>query len=290
MVSKDDITRRTLMHSEIDSSKVLDIKSDDSKDEVVQQSPLEPIIKRGKLRVGYHAENLPFSFINDKGDLVGLDVELMHILARELKVDVEFIEWTYETVFNDLNNNKFDIAIGGLIVNPERLAKADFSNPYIDMNTALVAKDHMRNKFKSWRFIDEKLSVRLGVVGERRAKNVKQYLTNTEIVLLETYSEFFTDNPKEVDALIISAEAGSAWTILYPSYSVVLPEPHLKAYAAFATPMASSNLEGLLNDWLQMKQKSGLIDKLYNKWILGEEVEQKKGRWSIGRDLFDLWE
>jgi Na+/H+-dicarboxylate symporter/ABC-type amino acid transport substrate-binding protein len=290
MVSKDDITRRTLMHSEIDGSKTRDIYKGESKNEVVQESPLEPIIKRGKLRVGYHPENMPFSFINDKGDLVGLDVELMHILARDLKIDVEFIEWTYETVFNDLNENKFDIAIGGLIVNPERLAKADFSNPYIDMNTALVAKDHLRNKLKSWRFIDEKLNIRLGVVGERRAKNVKQYLMNTEIVVLETYSEFFTDNPKEVDALVISAEAGSAWTILYPSFSVVLPEPHQKAYAAFATPMAPSNLEGFLNDWLQMKQKSGHIDKLYNKWILGEEVEQKQGRWSMGRDLFGLWD
>ena len=290
MVSQDDISRRTLMHSEIDSSKRLDTSKSELKKEVIQQSPLEPIIMRGKLRVGYHPENLPFSFINDKGDLVGMDIELMHILARELKVGIEFIEWTYDSVFDDLNANKFDIAIGGLIVNPERLAKADFSNPYIDITTALVAKDHLRHKFKSWRFIDDKLNVRLGVVGERRAENAKQYLKNTEIVLLKTYSEFFTDNPKKVDALIISAEAGSAWTILHPSYSVVLPEPHLKAYAALATPMSSSNLEGFLNDWLQMKQKSGQIDKLYSKWILGEEHEQKKVRWSIGRDLLNLWD
>ncbi|MGD9301550.1 MAG: transporter substrate-binding domain-containing protein, partial [Desulfobacterales bacterium] len=113
---------------------------------------------------------------------------------------------------------------------------------------------------------------------------------NTDVVRLETYSDFFKDTPKEVDALVISAEAGSAWTILYPAYSVVVPEPHLKANAAFAIPLDSSDFEELLNDWLQMNQTSGIIDKLYNKWILGVEVEQKKGRWSIGRDLFGLWE
>ena len=129
-----------------------------------------------------------------------------------------------------------------------------------------------------------------GVVGEKRAKNVKRYLPNTEIVLLETYSDFFTDNPKTVDALVISAEAGSAWTILYPAYSVVVPEPHLKANAAFAMPLAALDFEDFINDWLQMEQTSGIIDKLYNKWILGMTVEQKKGRWSIGRDLFGLWE
>jgi Na+/H+-dicarboxylate symporter/ABC-type amino acid transport substrate-binding protein len=290
MVSKEDITRRTLMRAEIKDSHKTDIREIRSKEELNPKSPLNSIIKRGKLRVGYHPENLPFSFINDKGDLVGFDVELMHVLARELKVEIEFIEWTYETVFKDLNRGKFDITIGGLIVNPERLAKANFSNPYMNITTAVVVEDHRRNEFKSWRAIDKEHNTRVGVVGERRAKNVKHYLPNTDVVRLETYSDFFKDTPKEVDALVISAEAGSAWTILYPAYSVVVPEPHLKANAAFAIPLDSSDFEELLNDWLQMNQTSGIIDKLYNKWILGVEVEQKKGRWSIGRDLFGLWE
>ena len=212
------------------------------------------------------------------------------MLAREMKVEIEFIEWTYETVFKDLDQNKFDIAIGGLIVNPERLAKANFSNPYMNMTTAVVVKDHRRNQFKSWRLIDKEPIIRLGVVGDRRARNVKRYLPNSEIVLLETYSDFFKDNPKDVDVLVISAEAGSAWTILYPAYSVVVPEPHLKSNAALAIPLGDSDFGDFVNNWLQMKQTSGIIDKLYNKWILGTKVEQKKGRWSIGRDVLGLWE
>jgi ABC-type amino acid transport substrate-binding protein len=290
MVSKEDLQRRTLMQSEVKDLHKADIKETGSKEAIGPKNPLKSIIKRGKLRVGYHPENLPFSFVNDNGDLVGFDVELMHVLARELKVEIEFIEWTYKTVVKDLNQGKFDIAIGGLIVNPERLVKANFSNPYMNMTTAVVVKDHRRYEFKSWRAIDKKLNTRVGVVGEKRANNVKLYLPNTEIVLLETYSDFFTDNPKGVDALVISAEAGSAWTILFPAYSVVVPEPHLKANAAFAMPLATLDFEDFVNDWLKMNQTSGIIDKLYNKWILGTKVEQKKRRWSIGRDLFGLWE
>jgi ABC-type amino acid transport substrate-binding protein len=278
------------MHAEIKDPHKGDIKEISSKETIAPKNPLKSIIKRGKLRVGYHPENLPFSFVNDRGDLVGFDVELMHVLARELKVEVEFIEWTYKTIFSDLDQGKFDIAIGGLIVNPERLTKANFSNPYINMTTAVVVKDHRRNEFNSWRAIDKNLNARIGVVGEKRAKDVKRYLPNTEVVLLETYRDFFTDNPKEVDTLLISAEAGSAWTILYPTYSVAVPEPHLKSNAAFAIPLASLDFEDFVNDWLQMNQTSGIIDKLYKKWILGMEAEQKKGRWSIGRDLLGWWE
>jgi Na+/H+-dicarboxylate symporter len=290
MVSKEDITRRTLMHAEIKDLHKADRKEAASKEAIGPNNPLKAIIKRGKLRVGYHPENLPFSFVNDRGELVGFDVELMHLLARELKVDIEFIEWTYETVTKDLNQGKFDIAIGGLIVNPERLARINFTNPYMNITTAVVVEDHRRNEFKSWRAIDKKLNARVGVVGESRAKNVKRYFPNTEVVLLKTYSDFFTDNPKGVDALVISAEAGSAWTILYPAYSVVVPEPHLKANAAFAIPLVTLDFEDFINDWLQMRQTSGIINNLYKKWILGVTTEQKTGRWSVGRDLLGWWE
>jgi ABC-type amino acid transport substrate-binding protein len=299
MVSKEDIPRRTLMQSEVKKdSQTADIKKADSKEVIVEKSHLETIIKRGKLRVGYNHENLPFSYHNEKGDLtgyekgdlVGFDVELMHELSRELGVEPEFIPWTYETLFKDLDQNKFDVAIGGLIVTPERLTQANFSEPYVNITQSVVVEDYRRHKFKNWRTIDNELNIRLGVVGESRAKDVKRDLPNTNVELLETYREFFTDNPKGIGALVISAEAGSAWTIIYPSYSVVVPEPHIKAHAGLAMPLGDSGFGDFVDDWLKLKKTSGFINTLYDKWILGKSGEQKKPRWSIGRDIFGFWE
>ena len=291
MVSKEDIQRRTLMQSEIKKdAQTADIKKVDSKEVITEKNHLESIIERGKLRVGYNRENLPFSYHNENGDLVGFDVELMHELSRGLGVEPDFIPWTYETLFKDLDQNKFDVAIGGLIVSPERLTKANFSEPYMSITNALVVEDYRRHKLKTWRSVDEKRIIRLGVVGEGRVKNVKHSLPNADIVLLETYREFFTDNPKGVHALVISAEAGSAWTIIYPSYSVVVPEPHIKAHAGLAMPLGDSDFGDFVDDWLKLKKTSGFINTLYDKWILGKSGEQKKPRWSIGRDVFGLWE
>jgi hypothetical protein len=71
--------------------------------------------------------------------------------------------------------------------------------------------------------------------------------------------------------------------MLHPVYSVVVPEPHLKANAAFSMPLATLDFEDFVNDRLQMGQTNGIIDKLHNKWILGVKVEQKRARWSIGQ-------
>jgi ABC-type amino acid transport substrate-binding protein len=286
MVSKEDIPRRILMQSEVKKdSQQTNIDKDDSKEEIIEKSRLESIIKRGKLRVGYNRENLPFSYHNENGDLVGFDVELLHELSRELGVEPEFVPWTYETVFKDLEQNKFDVAIGGLIVTPERLTKANFSEPYLNITQSVVVEDYRRHKFKTWREIDEKLIVRLGVVGKKRAKDVKRALPNTDVEILETYREFFTDNPKGIEGLVISAEAGSAWTIIYPSYSVVVPQPHTKAHAGLAMSLGDSDFGDFVDAWLELKKTSGFIDKLYDKWILGKSEEQKKPRWSIIRDV-----
>ncbi len=289
MVSKEDIQRRTLMQSEIKDAQKSNIKKTGSKVAGTQKSYLKSIIKRGRLRVGYNPENLPFSYHNDNGDLVGFDVELMNELVRELGVELEFIQWTYETLFKELEQNKFDVVIGGMIASSERLTKANFSEPYMNMTGAVVVKDYRRHEFKNWRSIDEKLNVRLGTVGEKRAEAVKRILPNTDVVLLETYHEFFTENPKGVDALVISAEAGSAWTIIYPSYSVVVPEPHIKAHAGLIMQLGDSDFGDFVDDWLKIKKTSGFIEKLYDKWILGKSEEQKKLRWSIGRDVLGLW-
>ena len=51
-------------------------------------SVVDSIKKRGVLRVGVLADRLPFVFLNREGELVGFDVEMAQILARDLGVKV----------------------------------------------------------------------------------------------------------------------------------------------------------------------------------------------------------
>jgi ABC-type amino acid transport substrate-binding protein len=53
---------------------------------------LEEILERGVLRVGCRKERtVPFSYFNDAGRLVGLDIELAHSLALGLGITLEFV-------------------------------------------------------------------------------------------------------------------------------------------------------------------------------------------------------
>jgi proton glutamate symport protein len=60
------------------------------------------IQQTGVLRVGYNAVALPFSYLNDAGDLVGYDVAFAYDLARSLNVRVTFVPFEFPDLERDL--------------------------------------------------------------------------------------------------------------------------------------------------------------------------------------------
>jgi hypothetical protein len=51
------------------------------------------------------------------------------------------------------------------------------------------------------------------------------YLPQAELVVLNSMTEFFEGRGEALDVLVYSAEAGSAWSLLYPAYTVATHSP-----------------------------------------------------------------
>ena len=81
------------------------------------------------------------------------------------------------------------------------------------------------------------------------------------------------------------AERGSAWTLRYPGYSVVVPTPLLKVPLALALPRDEPDLGAFVITWLDLKRKDGTLDALYQYWILGRGAARTEPRWSIIRNV-----
>ena len=78
----------------------------------------------------------------------------------------------------------------------------------------------------------------------------------------------------------------SAWTLLYPRYSVALPYPDIIAIpAAYAVPRSDQSMVAFLNDWLELKKRSGSIKTAYGYWIQGQQSPEQTQRWSVIRDV-----
>jgi ABC-type amino acid transport substrate-binding protein len=253
------------------------------------QTIMDRILQRHMLRIGFIADDLPFSYFNKSGQLVGFDVELMHQLAADLDVDIEFVPYDREYLLQDMEEDKFDIAISSLTANPRLLASRQFlySISYLNTNFSFVVPDHLRTVFSDVDKILDLENVRVGVRnGSVFADHVKHHFPNLQVDELESEADFFAIESFRQQALVTSAEGGSAWTLSNPGYHVVNPLPG-KAGAPLVIAIAGLDmqLEKYLNTWITLKRQSGGIQRLFEYWIQGRTPHVRKPRWSIWRDV-----
>ncbi len=63
-----------------------------------------------------------------------------------------------------------------------------------------------------------------------------------------------------VDAVALPAERGSAWTLMYPAYSVVVPGPDpIRVPLAYPIGKRDAALAHFVNTWIALKRKDGTL-------------------------------
>jgi ABC-type amino acid transport substrate-binding protein len=253
------------------------------------RSLIETIKKRGILRVGVFADRLPFVFLNGERRLVGFDVEMAQLLARDLGLKVEFVEMEDSSGLQDfLATGRLDLAMTGMVVTPERAGAMLFSEPYLDETFAFVVKDQLREEFSTWAAIRGLGAFPVAVPDlPYYIDRVKERAPSLKLQVVDTIKQI-DDGLKNAmfDAVVLPAERGSVLTLLYPKYTVVVPEPGV-VKIPLAYPVARRDQEWLqfVNTWIELKRKEGTIDALYGHWILGKYAEKRQPRWSVIRNV-----
>ncbi|OGV28474.1 MAG: hypothetical protein A3E88_05025 [Legionellales bacterium RIFCSPHIGHO2_12_FULL_35_11] len=73
------------------------------------------------LRVGTTGDYPPLTFFNRQAQhFEGFDINMATLFAKHMGKKVLFIKSTWSTLSNDLRDNKFDMAVGGISKNPSR--------------------------------------------------------------------------------------------------------------------------------------------------------------------------
>jgi len=251
------------------------------------RSRLDEIRERGFIRVGYLKDALPHAFFNTRGELVGLDVEMAHILARDLSVSLEFVLIDRGTVEEQVNSGYCDILMMGLAITTERLHDLAFTKTYMDETLAFIVKDHRQDEFSNKEALREMGTLTIGILDvPYYISKIKEALPHAKIKVLGSPRAFFKGAEKNLDAFVYTAEAGSAWTLLYPEFSVVIPSTNMLT-VPLAYPMARGDRDFLdfMNVWIELKKKDGTSDRLHEYWILGKGAEVKEPRWSVIRNV-----
>jgi Na+/H+-dicarboxylate symporter len=250
---------------------------------------LDTIKRRGVLRAGVFTDRLPFVFFNGERQLVGFDVEMAQLLARDLGVNLELVEMQDSPRWQELlGTGRIDIAMAGIVVTPERAGAMLFSQPYLDETFAFVVKDHLREEFSRWPNIRSLGAFPVTILdAPYYIEALKARAPGLALQVVGSVKQI--DNGLKdggLDAVILPAERGAVFTLLYPKYTVVVPEPGvIKIPLAYPVALADHQFGAFLNTWLELKRREGTIEALYNHWILGKQAGKRAPRWSVMRNV-----
>jgi len=257
-----------------------------SKSTTVVGKRLESILERGVMRACYNEDDVPFSYFNHGGELVGLDIELFHILAHDMKVALEMVPSSWKTVVKQLNNGECDIGTA-LGMTPGLALNGAFTISVMDRTVAFLVKDYKRADFSTSEALHHLKAPTLGAVNEPYVVELLQtWLPHAILHDVNTPKEFIEEYGDKLDAYVATVEKAGAWSLLHPEYSVVIPVPDvIKIPAAFPIPHGEESLKDFMRIWISMKEKDGTIQKAYDYWVLGKQFKKKQPRWSVIRDV-----
>ena len=106
-------------------------------------------IKDGVLTVATEGTYAPFTFYNDKNELVGYDVDIARAVAQKLNLKVEFLTAPWDAMLAAFDSGKADAVFNQVSITDERKKKYEFSEPYtVTYGAIIVKKDN--NSIKSF--------------------------------------------------------------------------------------------------------------------------------------------
>ena len=252
-------------------------------------SLLEDVRARGRLRVGFVADQAPYSYFNSAGELVGLDVEMAHALARELSVALELAPVDRGRLAEVLDEGRVDLVMAGVAETTERASRMTFSAPYLDETLAFLVPDERRAEFASAEWVRSQPALRLGVPDLPSLRQlVAREFPRAALVdmALDSATASLSRNDLHLDAVCFTAERGSFLTLLHPHLAVAVPHP-LEVKVPLAYPVARNDaaMARFLGVWIDLKRKDGTLQALYDHWILGRDAVTPGRHWSIVRDV-----
>jgi ABC-type amino acid transport substrate-binding protein len=224
--------------------------------------------RAGRLRVGLDPTYPPFEDA-DNGPLRGLDVDLARAIGADLGVEIEFVYFGYDGLYDALLAGQADALISALVISPERSRDFAFSNPYFDAGLILVRPAVEPAIGAMNDLAGATLAVELGSNGHVQATEWQRRLAGLAIRPLNTPDEALAAVVSgEADAALVDAISGRLYARDHPTLVIVEPPITAEPYALVVLRRDEALLERL-NASLARLESSGELDQIRQHWLSG---------------------
>ncbi len=229
---------------------------------------MQTIRARGTLRVGVSIF-VPWVMHDNRGELIGYEVDVARKLAEDMGVKVAFVETSWPSIITDLLADKYDIIISGLSLTPQRALLINFSEPYSHSASVLIANRKLAGRMKNKKQFNNS-KIKIGVVRD----SVGEKLTDREFpkATLKTF-----DSESQAIAALLAGKI-HAMISSTPKTGYLLKRHAKEVFQPFSEPL-SVHAEGFgirkgdadflnyLNTWILHNTSNGWLPQHHHYWF-----------------------
>ena len=96
---------------------------------------------KGTIRYYYDSTHEPMTYVGSGGEPLGLEIDLMLLVARELDMKVEMTTCEFASLIAALESGKADVASGSMSITEERAKRIDFADTHYESAMVLLMRD-----------------------------------------------------------------------------------------------------------------------------------------------------
>jgi ABC-type amino acid transport substrate-binding protein len=228
------------------------------------------LIQEGQLLVGTDTPFPPFE-IGQPPDISGYDIEVVNAIAEKLGLTVTYQDTSFDTIFRDTAQGKFDMAVAASTITPERSQTVDFSDPYYQANQSLVVTADNTDITTEDDLAGATVGAQDGTTGEEYAND------ETDAAQVRGFPEgpdaITALRNGQVDAVIIDQPVAVDATESQAGGDIKIAQ-EIVTSELYGIPFAPDNdaLREAVNDALQELKDDGTLTDLYAKYFPGTEV------------------
>ena len=230
---------------------------------------LQRILENQELRVGLTGNQPPLNMRNKRGEIVGLEVDVVTALAEGMGLKARLVTLPFGELLPALERNELDLVISGLTITPERNARVAFAGPYFVSGKSILTKPEKIASADSTAALDDPARTYVALAGSTSEKLVQKLLPRAKLVTtpdFDTAVQMVIDD--EVDALVADHPICVASVMRYPEAGLSsLMTPFTMEPLGIALPADDPLFVNLVGNYLTTLEETGLLTRFKAKWF-----------------------
>ncbi len=234
-------------------------------DVVREEETTSSALADGEIVVASNVAYPPFEFAPRKGPK-GFDIDLMNEVADRTGLEVEYRNVQFDSLIRGLSSDLFDAVISGMTITADRRQQVDFSDPYYNVDEALVVRSGSEIE-STGDLAEVAVGVQLGTMGQAAAGDLLNADDVKEVRTYRTIGEAFAALEREVvDGVIYDLPAAQTEVDESEGELELVEVIPTGSQYGIAFPKDSPLIEPV-NEALAEIKEDGTYEEIYEKWI-----------------------